>query len=190
MVIVLVKEMLREFVGRGVCPRSRRDGTPLRPFGKRRENVRDSPIGFIYQSTHSNRCVLIWSRKNTSSSPPHWSKDFRRVVTICVSVAPLRFMGPVRCANGDSTALGPHAGAADCFNRPTAIDMAGTVTAGDTSVTFTTLDGQIVSFTDNFTNATFTGTDRNTAQAMKLALKSRELSLSTRPAIRAKSSPH
>jgi hypothetical protein len=33
MVIVLVKEMLREFVGRGVCPRPRRDGTPLRPLG-------------------------------------------------------------------------------------------------------------------------------------------------------------
>jgi hypothetical protein len=71
-----------------------------------------------------------------------------------------------------------------CFNLPIAIGMATSVTAGDTSVTFTTLDGQIVSFTDNFTNATFTGTDRNTAQALKLALKSRERSLSTRPVIR------
>jgi hypothetical protein len=79
-------------------------------------------------------------------------------------------MGPVRCANGDYTALGPHAGAADCFNRPTATDMAGTVTAGDTSVAFTAVDGQIVTLSLNSTNATFTGTDRNTAQALKLAL--------------------
>ena len=78
----------------------------------------------------------------------------------------------------------PHASAADCFNRSTAIDMAGTVTDGDTSVDFTAVDGQIVTFSLNSTNATFTGTDRNTAQALKLALKSRELSLSTGPVIR------
>jgi len=58
------------------------------------------------------------------------------------------------------------------------------VTAGDTSVAFMAVDGQIVTFSLNSTNATFTGTDRNTAQALKPALKSRELSLSTRPVIR------
>ena len=52
-----------------------------------------------------------------------------------------------------------HVGAPNCFNRPTAIGMATAVTAGDTSVTFTAVDGQVVTFTDNSTNATFTGTD-------------------------------
>ena len=50
-----------------------------------------------------------------------------------------------------------HVGAPNCFNRPIAIGMATTVTAGDTSVTFTAIDGQVVTFTDNSTNATFTG---------------------------------
>jgi hypothetical protein len=77
-----------------------------------------------------------------------------------------------------------HVGAPNCFKRPTAIGMATTVTAGDTSVAFTALDGQVVSFSEYSTNATFTGTGRNTAQALKVALKSQELSLSTRPAIR------
>jgi hypothetical protein len=74
-----------------------------------------------------------------------------------------------------------HAGAANCFNRPTAIGMAGTLAADNTSVAFTALDGQVVSFSEYSTNATFTRTDRNTAQALKLALKSREVSLLTRP---------
>jgi hypothetical protein len=39
--------------------------------------------------------------------------------------------------------------------------MATTVTADDTSVTFTALDGQVVTFSEYSTNATFTGTDIN-----------------------------
>jgi hypothetical protein len=54
-----------------------------------------------------------------------------------------------------------HVGTPNCFNRPTAIGMATTVTAGDTSVAFTALDGQVVSFNEYSTNATFTRTDRN-----------------------------
>jgi hypothetical protein len=54
-----------------------------------------------------------------------------------------------------------HVGAANCFNRPTAIDMATTVSADDTAVTFTPLDGQVVTFSEYSTNATFTGTDTN-----------------------------
>jgi hypothetical protein len=42
-------------------------------------------------------------------------------------------------------------GAANCFNRPTAIGMATTLTADETSVTFTALDGQVVTFTENST---------------------------------------
>ena len=38
-------------------------------FKKRRENVCDSRIGFIYESINSNRCALIWYRKHTSRSP-------------------------------------------------------------------------------------------------------------------------
>jgi hypothetical protein len=42
-----------------------------------------------------------------------------------------------------------------------AIGMATTVAAGDTSVTFTALDGQVVTFSEYSTNASFTGTDIN-----------------------------
>jgi hypothetical protein len=59
MVIVLVKEMLREFVGRGGMSEVADERNASAAFGKGRENVRGSPIGFIYQSTHSNRRVLI-----------------------------------------------------------------------------------------------------------------------------------
>ena len=123
-----------------------------------------------------------------------------------------------------------HVGASNCFNRPTSIGLAGPVTADNTSLTFTAIDGQLVPFTDNSTNATFTGTysinggcaaaDRgrvpginiphtasqlngaftssaqgtfnlagdiahSAAPALRVALKSPELSLSTRPAIQA-----
>jgi hypothetical protein len=54
-----------------------------------------------------------------------------------------------------------HVGAPNCFNRPPVIDMATTVTADDTSVTFTALHGQVVTFSEYSTNATFTGTDSN-----------------------------
>jgi hypothetical protein len=61
-------------------------------------------------------------------------------MSICVSVRPLSFMGPVRCANGDYTALGP---ACRCklFQSTDAIGMATPVTADDTFVIFTALDG-------------------------------------------------
>jgi hypothetical protein len=123
-----------------------------------------------------------------------------------------------------------HVGASNCSNRPTAIGLTGPVTADNTSLTFTAIDGQLVPFTDNSTNATFTGTysinggcaagDRgrvtginipytasqlngaftssaqgtfnlagdiahSAAPALRVALKSPELSLSTRPAIQA-----
>jgi hypothetical protein len=54
----------------------------------------------------------------------------------------------------------PHAGAADCFNRPTAIDMAATATAGGSAVAFTAVDGEVVTFNE-YSKATFTGTDSN-----------------------------
>jgi hypothetical protein len=52
-----------------------------------------------------------------------------------------------------------HVGAANCFNPPAAIGVPTTVTAGDTSVTFAALDGQVVTFSEYST--TFTGTDIN-----------------------------
>jgi hypothetical protein len=127
-----------------------------------------------------------------------------------------------------------HVGATNCFNRPNALGMATTATADNASLTFTGLDGQVVTFTKNSTNATFTGTCRifggsaaadlgrvtginvpcianqlngtftssaqgtfnlavgiaqSAAPALWVALKSPELSLSTRPAIPARSSP-
>jgi hypothetical protein len=128
-----------------------------------------------------------------------------------------------------------HVGASNCFNRLTPIGLAGTLTADNTSLTFTAIDGQLVPFTDNSTKATFTGTysinggcavgDRgrvaginiphiadqlngtftssaqetfnlagdiaqSAAPALRVALKSPELSLSTRPAIRPNRPPH
>ena len=119
-----------------------------------------------------------------------------------------------------------HVDGSNCFHRLIAFGLTGTVSADNTSLTLTALDGQVVTFTDNSTNATFTGTDsinggcaasdrgkvtsinipnvanqinrtftssaegifsdiaQRAAQAVSLALKSRELSLSTRPAIR------
>jgi hypothetical protein len=74
-----------------------------------------------------------------------------------------------------------HVGA-NRFNRPTAIGTATTVTADDTSVTFTALDGQLVSFSEYSTNAILTGTDINNSGCA--AGDRGELSLSTRPAIR------
>jgi hypothetical protein len=55
-------------------------------------------------------------------------------------------------------------GAPNCLNRPAATGMATTVTADDTSLTFTALDGldgRVVTFSESSTNATFTGTDSN-----------------------------
>jgi hypothetical protein len=52
-----------------------------------------------------------------------------------------------------------HVAAPNCFNRLTPIGLAGTVTADNSSLTLTALDGQVVTFTENFANATFTGTD-------------------------------
>ena len=43
--------------------------TPLRPFKKCREKVRDSLIGFIFQSINSNNFALIWFRKNRLGFP-------------------------------------------------------------------------------------------------------------------------
>jgi hypothetical protein len=54
-----------------------------------------------------------------------------------------------------------HVGAPNCSDRPTAIASTTTVTADDTSVTFTALDGQVVTFSEYSSNATFTGTDIN-----------------------------
>jgi hypothetical protein len=51
-----------------------------------------------------------------------------------------------------------HADGPDCFNRLTPVGLAGTVTAGNT-LTFTALDGQGVTSTENSANANFTGTD-------------------------------
>ena len=60
-----------------------------------------------------------------------------------------------------------HVGAPNYFNRPTAIGMVGTLTADNSSMAFTALDGQVAN--EYSTNATLTRTDRKTAQALKLA---------------------
>jgi hypothetical protein len=50
-----------------------------------------------------------------------------------------------------------HVDGSNCF-KLTPIGLMDTVTADNTSLIFTALDGQVVTLTANFTNATFTGT--------------------------------
>jgi hypothetical protein len=52
-----------------------------------------------------------------------------------------------------------HADGLNCFNRPTSIGLAGTLTADNTCLTFTVVDGQIVTFTGHSANAAFSKTD-------------------------------
>jgi hypothetical protein len=52
-----------------------------------------------------------------------------------------------------------HADGSSCFNRLAPIGLAGTLSADNISLPFTALDGQVVTFTENSANATFTGTD-------------------------------
>jgi len=52
-----------------------------------------------------------------------------------------------------------HVGAPNCFNRSIAMGMPPNVTADDTSVTFTALDGEGVTSNEYSTRATFTGTN-------------------------------
>ena len=112
-----------------------------------------------------------------------------------------------------------HVDGSICFNRLTPIGLTATVTADNTSLTVTALDGQVVTTTGRYTtnggcvadgpgrvtginipcianhlNGTFTNSAQGTvnvagdiaqsaAPALRLALKSPELSPSTRPAI-------
>jgi hypothetical protein len=70
---------------------------------------------------------------------------------------PLTFGGSI--GQTDSAASGAlHIGGSNCFNQLSTVGLTGTVTADSTSLTSTALDGQIVTFTGNFTNTTFTGT--------------------------------
>jgi hypothetical protein len=51
-----------------------------------------------------------------------------------------------------------HADGSNCFNRVTTIGLTGIVTVDNASLTVTSVDGQGVTFTEKFTNATFTRT--------------------------------
>jgi hypothetical protein len=104
-----------------------------------------------------HRCGLLGNAAKVDL--PIRSEDFRRLISVCVSVIALRVMGPVRCANGDHTASALHADGSSCFNRLAPTALAGTLSADNISLPFTALDGQVVTFTENSANATFTGTD-------------------------------
>jgi hypothetical protein len=60
-----------------------------------------------------------------------------------------------------TTPLALHASASNCFNRLTTFGLASTVTAVNTSLTFTALDGQVVTFNEKSAKSTFTGPDSN-----------------------------
>jgi len=67
---------------------------------------------------------------------------------------PLTFAGNISQTNSAvSGAL--HVDGSNCFNQLTPDGLTGTVTANGTSLTFTTLDGQVVTLTGSFTNPTF-----------------------------------
>ena len=51
-----------------------------------------------------------------------------------------------------------HVDGSNCFNRLTPVGLTGAVPADNTSLTVTALDGQVVTPTGNFTNATVIGT--------------------------------
>ncbi|RZU41646.1 hypothetical protein [Edaphobacter modestus] len=51
-----------------------------------------------------------------------------------------------------------HVPCSNCFNRLPPLGLTGTPTADNTSLTCTAFEGQVVTFTGNFINATFTGT--------------------------------
>ena len=64
---------------------------------------------------------------------------------------------------GISQAISPfnaalHVGGSNCFNQLTTMSFTGAVTADSATLTSTVIDGQVVTFTGNFTNTTFTGT--------------------------------
>jgi len=50
-----------------------------------------------------------------------------------------------------------HVDGSNCSDRLTSLGFTGTVTADNISLTFTGLDGEVVTFIGNLTNAPFTG---------------------------------
>ncbi len=67
---------------------------------------------------------------------------------------PLTLAGNISQTN--STVSGAlHVDESNCFNRLTPNGLTGTVTASDSSLTFTTLDGQVVTLTASFTHPTY-----------------------------------
>ena len=77
---------------------------------------------------------------------------------------PLAFAGGIS-QTGAALTVALHVNGSRCFNQSTTVGFTGTVTpgstsmtSGTTSLTSTALNGQIVTFTGNFTDTTFTGT--------------------------------
>jgi hypothetical protein len=70
---------------------------------------------------------------------------------------PLTFAGGL--GEVGTTASGAlHVDGSSCFDRLSTMGLTGTVTTGATSLTSTTLNGQVVTFTGTFSDAGFTGT--------------------------------
>jgi hypothetical protein len=70
---------------------------------------------------------------------------------------PLTFAGSIS-QTGSTISSALHVDGSNCFNQLTTVALAGTVTADGISMTSIALDGQVVTFTGNFTNPGFTGT--------------------------------
>ena len=70
---------------------------------------------------------------------------------------PLSFAGGISQAGSVATAA-LHVVGSNCFNQLTTMGLTATVTAAPTALTFTPLNGQVVSFTGSFSGSAFTGT--------------------------------
>jgi hypothetical protein len=69
---------------------------------------------------------------------------------------PLSFAGGISQV-GTAVSGAMHVDGSDCFNELTTMGLTGTAKGGNTSLTSTAINGQVVTFTGNFTNAAFTG---------------------------------
>ncbi len=70
---------------------------------------------------------------------------------------PLTFAGSISQTGSVATAA-LHVDGSTCFDQLTTMGLTGTVTADSTSLTSTAVNGQVVTFTGQLTNSTFTGT--------------------------------
>jgi hypothetical protein len=88
---------------------------------------------------------------------PNLTGNWQFIATSTGAALPLTIAGGINQA-GVAVNGALHVDRSNCIDRLTIMSLTGNVTAGDTSLTATSMNGQAVTFTGNFTNTTFTGT--------------------------------